>query len=156
MGGIISGGLVGGPVGTFLIERQALRKARSRPLEIEVPTAANIVENQIPEPASDAPADEDKESYVLLKNLVAIMMAMWIGSWVSSWFASMNITLPAYIGAMLTAAIIRNLDDRTHWIKLSQRTIDDIGNVALSLFLVLAIMTLEGSGNWPDSLFRCF
>ena len=70
-------------------------------------------------------------------------MAMWIGSWVSAWFASMNITLPAYIGAMLTAAVIRNFDDVTHWIKLSQRTIDDIGNVALSLFLVLAIMTLE-------------
>src|SRR4029434_8604076 len=99
MGGIISGGLVGGPVGTFLIERQALRKARSRPLELEVPTAANIVENQLPELPSAAPANEDKESYVLLKNLVAIMMAMWIGSWVTSWFAAAEITLPAYIGA---------------------------------------------------------
>jgi glutamate:Na+ symporter, ESS family len=143
MGGIISGGLVGGPVGTFLIERHTLRKPRTRPLELEVPTAENIVENQMPEAPNPAPSGEDKESYLLLKNLVVILIAMWIGSWVSGWFASMNITLPAYIGAMLTAAVIRNVDDFTHWIKLSQRTIDDIGNVALSLFLVLAIMTLE-------------
>jgi ESS family glutamate:Na+ symporter len=44
---------------------------------------------------------------------------------------------------MLVAAAIRNLDNLTGWIKLSQRTIDDLGNVALSLFIVLALMTLK-------------
>jgi ESS family glutamate:Na+ symporter len=51
--------------------------------------------------------------------------------------------LPAYIGAMLVAAVIRNVDDVTGLFGLSQRTIDDIGNVALSLFLVMALMTLR-------------
>jgi ESS family glutamate:Na+ symporter len=51
--------------------------------------------------------------------------------------------LPAYIGAMFVAAFIRNLDDLTGWLKLSQRTIDDIGFVALQLFLVIALMTLR-------------
>ena len=49
----------------------------------------------------------------------------------------------AYIGAMLVAAAIRNLDDVTGWFGLSQRIIDDIGAVALSLFLVMALMTLR-------------
>jgi len=53
------------------------------------------------------------------------------------------VTLPAYIGAMIVASMIRNLDDVTRWFGLSQKVIDDIGSVALSLFLVLALMTLR-------------
>ncbi len=56
---------------------------------------------------------------------------------------AVGVTLPAYIGAMLVAAVIRNVDDATGVIGLSQRTIDDLGSVALSLFLVLALMTLR-------------
>lgn len=86
---------------------------------------------------------EDDGAYVLLKVIVAILVAMWIGSWVSAWFADMGLTLPAYIGAMLVAAGIRNLDDVTGWIRLPERVVDDVGNAALSLFLVMALMTLH-------------
>ena len=68
---------------------------------------------------------------------------MWAGSWVSGRLQALGFTLPAYIGAMLVASVIRNVDDATRVIGLSQRTIDDIGNVALSLFRVLALMTLR-------------
>ena len=69
---------------------------------------------------------------------------MWIGSWRRARGSrAVGVTLPAYIGAMLVAAVMRNLDDATGLIGLSQRTIDDLGNVALSLFLVLALMTLR-------------
>jgi glutamate:Na+ symporter, ESS family len=44
---------------------------------------------------------------------------------------------------MLVAAIFRNVDDATRLFRLSQRTIDDFGNVALALFLVMALMTLR-------------
>jgi ESS family glutamate:Na+ symporter len=44
---------------------------------------------------------------------------------------------------MIIAAIIRNLDDVTGVIGISQRAIDDLGNVALSIFLVMALMTLR-------------
>ncbi len=143
MFGIISGGLIGGPVGTTLIERHRLRKVRTHPKAALAVTAENIVEEKLPEPAAEAPVGEDKESYVLLKNLVVLLVAMWIGSWLSKGFAALGITLPAYIGAMFIAAIIRNLDDLTKLIGLSQRTLDDIGHVSLSLFLVLALMTLK-------------
>ena len=58
-------------------------------------------------------------------------------------FAAWGLTLPAYIGAMLVAALLRNLDDVTGWLRLSQKVIDDVGTVALALFLVLALMTLK-------------
>ena len=44
---------------------------------------------------------------------------------------------------MLMAAAIRNLDDVTGWLRLPERLIDDVGNAALSLFLVMALMTLR-------------
>lgn len=143
MVGIVSGGLIGGPVGTILIERYQLRRPGRRGAPSEAPLAAQIVEDQMAEAPAATPAGEDKESYALLKALVVILTAMWLGSGVSAWFQSLGITLPAYIGAMLVAAIIRNLDDATGAIGLSQRVIDDLGSVALSLFLVLALMTLR-------------
>ena len=105
--------------------------------------AEHVVEDQLREPAAEAPAGEDVEAYGLLKGLVVILTAMWLGSWVSAWFVSLGATFPAYIGAMLVAAIIRNLDDATKLVGLSQRTIDDLGGTALSLFLVMALMTLK-------------
>jgi ESS family glutamate:Na+ symporter len=143
MFGITTGGLIGAPIGTMLIERHKLKRAQAKATPVEVESAENIVEEKMAEAPTTVPADEDQQSYFLLKNLVVILAAMWAGYWLSRLFASLGLTLPAYIGAMFVAAIIRNLDDWTKLIKLSQRTIDDIGHVALSLFLVIALMTLK-------------
>ena len=144
MFGIISGGLVGGPVGTFLIERHKLRKPAAKPRDISVPTTEDIVEAATLEPKTASPSGGgDKEAYILLKNTVVLLVAMWIGSWLSQGFAALHFTLPAYIGAMFVAAIIRNLDDLTGLIGLSQKTMDNLGHVSLSLFLVIALMTLK-------------
>jgi ESS family glutamate:Na+ symporter len=142
MAGIISGGLIGGPIGTLLVKRNRLAFPHD-PTREPPHIAAQIVEDQLDDAETAAPAGEDRESYALLKALVAILAAMWLGSMVSARFAAWGLTLPAYIGAMLVASMLRNLDDATGLIGLSQRTIDDLGNVALSLFLVLALMTLR-------------
>jgi ESS family glutamate:Na+ symporter len=147
MAGIVSGGIMGGPLGTRLIERFDLKSTRARGVGGDVSSAADAVEARVPnavEPrATIAPEGEDDGSYVLLKAIAAILIAMWVGGWVSKGFAAMGLTLPAYIGAMLIAAVIRNLDDVTGIAKLPIRAIEDIGNVALSIFLVLALMSLK-------------
>jgi glutamate:Na+ symporter, ESS family len=94
------------------------------------------------EAAPPAGGDED-DAYPVLKNVVALLLAMWAGSYVSDGFAALGITLPAYIGAMLVAALVRNVDDVTGWFGLSARLLDTLGSVALSLFLVLALMSLK-------------
>ena len=146
MSGIVVGGVAGGPIGTHLIERYQLR-ARTRRVRFEAASAAEAVEELVPEAVeprpTNPPSGEDEGSYVLLKAVVAILVAMWIGSFASEWFAGLGITLPSYIGAMLVAAIIRNIDDVTGFAKLPERTVEDVGNVALSLFLVMALMTLK-------------
>ena len=97
----------------------------------------------MPSPEMAAPAGEDIEAYVLMKHLVLLLVTVGVGIWVSRWLTALGLTLPAYIGAMLVAAVIRNVDDITGAIGLSMRIIDDIGNIALSLFLVMALMTLR-------------
>jgi ESS family glutamate:Na+ symporter len=145
MVGIVSGGIVGGPLGTWLIARRGMKSPAARPTNTaqRTPVAANVAEAQMPDPAPHAPEGEDVEAYGLLKSLVLILTAMWAGSWLTIWFSSMGFTLPAYIGAMLVAALLRNLDDGLRVFAMSQRTIDDLGATALSLFLVMALMTLK-------------
>jgi ESS family glutamate:Na+ symporter len=148
MVGIVSGGVIGGPIGTFLIERRGLRPAAATghgPL----PTAADpAVAFEPPDPQlAPAAAGEDPGARALLKGVVALVAAMAAGSWLSAglngWLASRGMTLPAYIGAMLAAAALRNLDDATGWIRLPLRLLDDLGNAALALFIAMALMTLK-------------
>lgn len=143
MMGIVSGGLVGGPLGTYLVEKFHLRKAHGL---VSDPKRLHI-EDPAPEPpqapAADVPADESARAHQLVRALVLILVALWVGGWVSKLFSSMGVTLPAYIGAMLVAALMRNLDDATGWLKLPRELIDDLGSVALSLFIAMALMSLR-------------
>ncbi len=143
MTGIICGGIVGAPIGTWLIERFRLARIHTAEPHTAPPPATSALEEQLPEPLEELPEGEDSEAYLLLKNLVVILVAMWAGYWISKGFEAMRITLPAYIGAMFAGAIIRNLADWTRFVSLSQRRIDDIGTVSLSLFIAMAMMTLK-------------
>ena len=156
MVGIVAGGIMGGPIGTWLVQRGKLRQARTPGGAFEPEVAAHVVEAAAGEPAVTAPAGEDVEAYGLLKTLVVILFAMWIGGWISGWIqghvrypeflpglGGRALILPPYIGAMLVAAVIRNIDDVTGLFGLSQKLIDDLGSVALSLFLALALMSLK-------------
>lgn len=131
MGGIVLGGLVGGPVVTLLIRRFAL--VSSRPQDHMAPADDVRVVAQ----------SEAQREYSGLKSVVTILVAMWLGSWVSGWISTTGITLPAYVGAMLVGAAIRNIDDATGWIGLSVPTIELIGNVCLAIFLALALTNLK-------------
>jgi ESS family glutamate:Na+ symporter len=138
--GIVAGGMLGGPVATYLIDHRLRGMPPGGP---GTGTLANIAEEQVPSPPVAAPAGEDVEAYTLVKHLVLLIVAVGIGIWVSAWLTRTGVTLPAYIGAMLVAAAIRNIDDLTGVFGLSMRVVDDIGNIALSLFLVMALMTLR-------------
>ncbi len=150
LAGIVAGGIIGGPIATRLISRLGIKDGAVRPRGARG-LATAIVEDKMAERPASAPAGEDVESYGLLKAMVLILVAMWAGSFVSAWITTLDlngngvndVTLPAYIGAMIVAAVIRNFDDVTKLIGISQRTVDDLGGTALSLFLVLALMTLK-------------
>jgi glutamate:Na+ symporter, ESS family len=132
--GIVFGGLTGSPAGTFLIKRKGLRSsvasAAEMRAELETPEPALIVE-------------VEQEDTPLIRNMVILALAMGVGSVVSGWIQSLGVTLPAYIGAMLIASLIRNIDDATHWLRIDQRAMEFIGNLALNIFLTVALMDLK-------------
>ena len=136
MAGIVLGGLVGGPVATVLIEKFRLRRAGSVPPEAAIVSTAGRA-------TATLPVDETAVAFIAIKTVVVVLAAMGIGSGISAAITAIGITLPGYIGGMLTAAAIRYLDDRTGWIGLSHRSISILGAVALSLFLAMALMTLD-------------
>ncbi len=135
MAGIICGGLIGGPVSTLLIQRRQLKHP-----------AAGADADTLPDPTVHEESGQigiERREFNAIKCIVVILVAMWLGSWIGKGFAALGLTLPAYIGAMLVGAFVRNLDDRTGWLKLSLPTIDLIGNVCLALFLSVALMNLK-------------
>jgi len=134
MAGIICGGVIGGPVITLLIRRFKLRP-ESGVAGVSGGGAATL--------QAEEPQDDAGREFAALKSIVIILIAMWAGSWVGQGFAALGLTLPAYIGAMLVGALIRNIDDYTGWIGLSVRSTDVIGNVALAMFLAVALMNLR-------------
>jgi len=131
MAGIVCGGLLGGPVATVLIRRHGL--VSTQPQDLQAPSEERRVDV----------ATEAQREHAALKSIVVILVAMWLGAWVSKWISATGVTLPAYVGAMLVGAAVRNLDDRTGWLQLSVPTTELIGNVCLALFLAVALMNLK-------------
>ena len=141
MVGIVAGGLMGGPIGTYLLGRHPRRACPRAPAG---GTLENLAERADATSRRATPAGEDVEAYALLKHLVVMLVAVGAGAWVSAGIAAIG----------LDAAGLHRRDDRRRGhpqrrrrrpgvIGISQRTIDDLGTVALSLFLVMALMTLR-------------
>ena len=73
----------------------------------------------------------------------ALYLAIAIGAGtIVSLFLNKLMTFPSYIGAMVVAAIIRNIVDATHK-DMPMEEISTIGSFSLSLFLGLAMMGLK-------------
>lgn len=128
--GLVSGGLLGGPIGTRLIERLG---GNARSTSTTAVTAAHS------QPETTA---VEHSAYGVLKGLTIILTAMWIGSLISA-LLGRYMTLPAYIGAMLAAALIRNVDDTVPLIRIDPDVINELGTIALDLFLAMALMSLR-------------
>ncbi len=141
MFGITAGGLIGGFLGGNFIRRYSLHSAASR----RAPDAEEILyEGDVPSPEPTRIADESEtEESALLRNTILVAIAMGLGTLIGAWFSRHRIVLPEYIGAMLIAAIIRNIDDRVRSLGVSQRHMDTIGNISLSIFIVMAMLGLR-------------
>jgi len=136
--GLVSGGLIGGPVGTKLITRFGLKSSGGAP----EPVARRLEHTALDEEIDTEPAGEPATAYLLLKMLTVILACMWAGGLFSQWLGR-YVTLPGYIGAMLVAAAFRNLADSTKVVRIESRVVDDLGTIALSLFLTMALMSLR-------------
>lgn len=126
--GLIAGCLIGGPVAKRLRERYNLRPS----LEDREGTVEVLEENE------ENPVSEE----TLFNAVVVIALSMGIGYCIAPFLKKYGIVIPAYIGPMFIAAIIRNVADMQKK-NLPMNEIAITGNIALSLFLAMALMTLK-------------
>jgi glutamate:Na+ symporter, ESS family len=131
--GITAGGLVGGYIGGSLIQSKGL-------LPVRKPAPRTVA---IDARADGADQEPESESSALMQSVIAIAIAMGIGTVISMAFERAGAILPAYVGAMIAAAIIRNIDDWYDFFKLSQAQVDHIGSISLNIFIVMALLTLR-------------
>ncbi|HSW28704.1 MAG TPA: sodium/glutamate symporter [Longimicrobiales bacterium] len=136
--GLVSGGLIGGPIGTTLINKHKLRSSGAEPSPLADAARSAALDEEI----DTEPAGEAATAYLLLKILTVVLGCMAAGGLLSAWLGQF-VTLPGYIGAMLVAALFRNVADGTGIMKIEQRVVDDLGTMALALFLTMALMSLR-------------
>jgi ESS family glutamate:Na+ symporter len=132
MGGIVLGGLVGGPVvGAVLRDLQPRGGSK-----VHSPDEGSPGGEQAPATASGGSAS------TAMQGILLVLGVMWAGTFASAGFTAIGVTLPAYVGAMLVAAVVRNVADAAKW-PMPLAAIEAFGSLALPLFMAMALMTLE-------------
>ena len=143
--GLIAGSMVGGPVAERLIRRY-LTSEHLEPKDFEVDPAVAGFESDESLPYGHAKhvSDNEQEFRQYASATYALLMVMALGTVASRLLQHTGVTFPTYFGALVTAAIVRNVLEMTPY---SQRLpIDKIvstGNIALSLFLGMAMISLK-------------
>lgn len=123
--GLIAGSLMGGPLGYRLILKHDLLK-----------TAV---------PVNDTPFTEDevRSASDYASAVYQIAFAAGAGTIVSWLLSKTGMSFPVYIGAMIIAAVMRNISEFTGKIEVRMGEINDIGSICLSIFLGIAMITLK-------------
>ncbi len=154
--GLFVSSFVGNPVATALIRRFRLAAPREetkddRAEEFWAIGATGKFDDAGEERDEGAKGHEGEPSLTgagLLRNLLVLLLVMGVGALLGLALSKLYIggrplILPAYVGAMVVAALVRNLDDRYGWFRLDMRAVEALGGIALALFLVIALMDLK-------------
>lgn len=126
--GLIAGSMIGGPIGKRLIEKKNL-----------LPTA--IVEDD--SLLVEEEKKHERHTSMYPSAVFQLIIAIGIGTIVSYFLSMTGLTFPIYIGAMIAAAVIRNVGEYSGKFTIYMGEINDIGGISLSLFLGIAMITLK-------------
>ncbi|MGX5791231.1 sodium/glutamate symporter [Staphylococcus equorum] len=132
--GLVAGGLIGGPVVKFLINKYNLKPehAEETTKDYSSVKSNSYLKNRM----------TPTTIFLLQFSIVAICMA--IGSYLGNTFSDItNINVPVYVGAMFVAVIIRNISEYNNLNLIDMKSVDSISDVSLSLFLSIALMSIQ-------------
>lgn len=137
--GLVSGGLLGGPIGSLLIRRHKL-----------VYPNQQRVKNDSRQDSTENPSGFFTDLRRLwlggmnvTKHLIVLLVCLKLGAWVSLFIREMGITFPVYIGAMIVGLVLRNIADISGTYSFSTGIFDTLGSVCLGVFLSTAMMSLD-------------
>jgi ESS family glutamate:Na+ symporter len=152
--GLIAGSVIGGPLAERII-RKKLTHEQVQPQDEEIDPAMAGIESDEASPAGREKrlSTNEQEFQQYAKATYCILLVMGVGTLMSWLLAKTGITFPTYFGALILAAIVRNTigfvsyKDNGKWVKaeklLDMERIVSVGNICLSLFLGMAMISLK-------------
>ena len=150
--GLLGGSLLGGPLAERIIRRKGLAASATADAAASETLSSN---DAIEEAAKEVAAREAVETTVsavdeqgstsgYAKAAYEIFIAAGIGTLLNKLLALTGISFPTYFGALIVAAIIRNVSELVpNCPKTAIDEISSIGGISLSLFLGMAMVTLR-------------
>lgn len=126
--GLVAGSLMGGPIGNRLIKKHNLLET------IKNDDDTLLVEEE---------EKHERHFSMYAPAVFQLIIAVGIGTIFSKLLSLTGMTFPIYIGAMIAAAIMRNIGEYTCKITIHMGEINDLGGICLSLFLGIAMITLK-------------
>lgn len=137
--GLVSGGLIGGPLGGSIIRKFKLKPdANGHSAEVQH------------EHGDDQPAGiigqiralgNPRASFVA--HLILLFVCIKVGAWVSLGLEALGLTVPVYVGAIIVGIALRNGLEALGATWLNSTTIGLLSSVCLGVFLTTAMMTLQ-------------
>ena len=126
--GLIAGSLMGGPVGNRLIKKHNLIAT------IKTEDDSLLVEDE---------KKHERHTSMYASAVFQLILAIGLGTIFSYFLTKTGLTFPIYIGAMLAAALMRNITEYSSKGTIHMGEINDLGGISLSLFLGMAMITLK-------------
>lgn len=126
--GLVSGSLMGGPLGKRLVDKNNL--VTKKDLEFK-------------EVVVDTTPKEKVNFEEIFKMFTIIMISIALGSVLEKFFISLGLTLPSYVTAMIIAAIILNVGEGTKTLTINKEATSVLGDVGLNVFLSMALIDLR-------------
>ena len=152
--GLIAGSMIGGPLAERII-RTKLTHEQMQPQDEEIDPAMAGIESDEASPTGREKrvSTNEQEFQQYAKATYSIILVMGGGTLLSLLFAKSGIMFPTYFGSLILAAIVRNTigfvsyKDNGKWVKadklLDMERIISVGNICLSMFLGIAMISLK-------------
>ncbi|KAA1195161.1 sodium/glutamate symporter [Photorhabdus heterorhabditis] len=128
--GLVLGGLIGGPVARFLVRNTQTPGLRSD--DTEVPTAFE-------KPYTGRMIT----ALVMLETIALIAICLMAGNFVSELLQGTWFELPTFVCVLFIGVILSNSLSVLGFYRVFDRAVSVLGNVSLSLFLAMALMSLK-------------
>ncbi|WP_337481028.1 sodium/glutamate symporter [Prevotellamassilia timonensis] len=143
--GLIMGSVTGGPLAERLI-RTKLTAEHLEPKDYEMDPAMAGLESDEASPAGRAKhiSSNEQEFQQYAKATYALLIVVAAGSLMSWLLQQTGVTFPTYFGALIVAAIVRNVAEACKLTpKMELDKIVSVGNICLSVFLGMAMVSLK-------------
>ena len=152
--GLIAGSMIGGPLAEKIV-RTKLTHEQMQPQDEDIDPAMAGIESDEASPTGRTKrvSTNEQEFQQYAKAAYCILLVMGGGTLMSWLLAKTGITFPTYFGALILAAIVRNsiglvsYKDDGKWENaeklLDMERIVSVGNICLSMFLGMAMISLR-------------